>query len=182
MIQNIESDLAIERIFTHRSPTVFFFAETQVNLKGRRMQPFFQSAKFHRGKAAFVFVNMKGPRGKEVAEYFSIKSDRTLLAVSPVGEEDVEKYLYTGAWNQDDVRVWVQTFLDGKLERHFKSEEIPPATNAPVKTIVGKNYEEIVHKPNSHVLVEFYAPWCHHCKKVLYYCCRTHLLARWTLH
>ena len=88
------------------------------------------------------------------------------MAVTPVGEEDVEKYLYTGAWNQEDVRVWIQTFLDGKLERHFKSEEIPAPTNAPVKTIVGKNYEEIVHKPNSHVLVEFYAPWCHHCKKV----------------
>jgi len=167
MIQHIESDLTIERIFTHKSPTIFFFADKDINLKGKRMSPFFQAAEFHRGKAAFVFVNTKGVRGKEVTEYFAVKDDMTLMAVSPVGEEDVEKYLYTGAWNQEDVRVWIQTFLDGKLERHYKSEEIPAPTNAPVKTIVGKNYEEIVHKPNSHVLVEFYAPWCHHCKKVI---------------
>ena len=166
MIQNIESDLAIERVFTQRSSTVFFFAKTDVKMTTKQMKPYFAAAEFFRGKLAFVFANMNGLRGKEVANYFSVQSDRTLMAVTPVGEEDVEKYLYTGAWNQEDVRVWIQTFLDGKLERHFKSEDIPAPTNAPVKTIVGKNYEEIVHKPNSHVLVEFYAPWCHHCKKV----------------
>ena len=138
-------------------------------MSGKAAEPFVYSANHHKGNAAFVTVDLEGETGREISEYFGVSEKNTLMAVTPVGEEDVEKYLYTGAWNQEDVRVWIQTFLDGKLERHFKSEEIPAPTNAPVKTIVGKNYEEIVHKPNSHVLVEFYAPWCHHCKKVTSY-------------
>lgn len=144
-----------------------YFTEGKLNQDEKSAEPFVYSANHHKGNAAFVTVDLEGETGREISEFFGVSENNTLMAVIPVGEEDVEKYLYTGAWNQEDVRVWIQTFLDGKLERHFKSEELPIKTDSPVKYVVGKNYEEIVHRPNSHVLIEFYAPWCHHCKKVI---------------
>jgi len=38
--------------------------------------------------------------------------------------------------------------------------------NEAVKTVVAKNFDEIVNDPTKDVLIEFYAPWCGHCKSL----------------
>jgi len=48
-----------------------------------------------------------------------------------------------------------------------KSEEIPSEeeNSGPVRTIVGKSFDaEVIQAVEKDVLVEFYAPWCGHCK------------------
>ncbi|KAG8416935.1 protein disulfide-isomerase precursor [Metarhizium acridum] len=52
----------------------------------------------------------------------------------------------------------------GKIEPSVKSEPIPENQDDPVTIIVAKNYEQIVLDDKKDVLVEFYAPWCGHCK------------------
>lgn len=55
-------------------------------------------------------------------------------------------------------------FVSGKVEPSIKSEPIPESNDGPVTVIVAKNYEKIVMDDKKDVLVEFYAPWCGHCK------------------
>lgn len=35
-----------------------------------------------------------------------------------------------------------------------------------IQVVVGKNFDEIVNNPEKDVLIEFYAPWCGHCKNL----------------
>ena len=35
-----------------------------------------------------------------------------------------------------------------------------------IQVVVAKNFEEIVNNPDKDVLIEFYAPWCGHCKNL----------------
>lgn len=49
----------------------------------------------------------------------------------------------------------------------LKSEEpAPEDTTGPVIVLKGKSFDELVLKNTKDVFVEFYAPWCGHCKKL----------------
>lgn len=65
---------------------------------------------------------------------------------------------------EEDVGKFVQDFVDGKVSPSIKSEPIPETQEGPVEVVVAHNYEDVVINNNKDVLVEFYAPWCGHCK------------------
>lgn len=59
---------------------------------------------------------------------------------------------------------FVGDFVEGNVKPSIKSEPIPETQEGPVHVIVSHNYEAIVNDEDKDVLVEFYAPWCGHCK------------------
>jgi len=65
---------------------------------------------------------------------------------------------------EKDIGAFVDDFVAGKVEPSIKSEPIPESNDGPVTIIVAKNYQDIVINNEKDVLVEFYAPWCGHCK------------------
>jgi len=66
----------------------------------------------------------------------------------------------------DALARWAEQYLANEISPHIKSEPIPEDNNGPVKTIVAHTFDTIVNDASKHVLVEFYAPWCGHCKKL----------------
>jgi protein disulfide-isomerase A1 len=76
-------------------------------------------------------------------------------------------------WNEDSkeefnaatLKTFVSGSLDGSYDSWVKSEPIPENNDGPVTIVVGKNFDEVV-RAKKDVLVEFYAPWCGHCKKL----------------
>nr|XP_057915446.1 protein disulfide-isomerase A4 isoform X1 [Doryrhamphus excisus] len=66
----------------------------------------------------------------------------------------------------DVLRDFVTAFKKGKLKPIIKSQPVPKNNKGPVKVVVGKTFEEIVMDNEKDVLIEFYAPWCGHCKKL----------------
>ena len=69
-----------------------------------------------------------------------------------------------GDLTEKAVGKFVDDFVAGKVEASVKSEPIPEKQEGSVTVVVAKNYKEVVMDDKKDVLVEFYAPWCGHCK------------------
>ena len=54
----------------------------------------------------------------------------------------------------------------GEIDPYLKSEDVPESNDGPVKVAVAKNFDSLVTDSGKDSLVEFYAPWCGHCKKL----------------
>jgi protein disulfide isomerase len=69
--------------------------------------------------------------------------------------------------NAETLTSFVEKAMAGTYKTNVKSEPIPEENNEPVRTIVAKNFDEVIaDSSKSVILVEFYAPWCGHCKKL----------------
>jgi len=62
------------------------------------------------------------------------------------------------------VGKFVDDFLAGKVDPSVKSDPIPEKNDGPVTIIVAHNFNDVVINNEKDVLVEYYAPWCGHCK------------------
>jgi protein disulfide-isomerase A1 len=69
-------------------------------------------------------------------------------------------------FNKDSFVAFVEGVMAGTYEGNKKSEAIPAENNGPVTVVVGDNFNDIVMDSSKDVLLEFYAPWCGHCKSL----------------
>ena len=61
-------------------------------------------------------------------------------------------------------KEFLTSYLAGEISAFIKSEPVPESNDGPVTVVVGKNFDDIVMDESKDVLIEFYAPWCGHCK------------------
>lgn len=69
-------------------------------------------------------------------------------------------------FDEDEIREFLNKLKKGKLTPQIKSQAIPKKNTGPVKVVVGKTFDQIVLDKTKDVLIEFYAPWCGHCKNL----------------
>jgi len=125
------------------------------------------AAKEFKGKLLFVLVDCDVEDNKRVMEFFGITEEncpdmRVINMEKNMAKFAPEKSDLTA----DGVKAFVNGVLDGSIKRHLKSEEIPDNSGNAVKVVVGKNFNDLVLDPTKNVFVEFYAPWCGHCKSL----------------
>ncbi|XP_018008830.1 protein disulfide-isomerase A3 [Hyalella azteca] len=76
-----------------------------------------------------------------------------------------QKFVMKDEFSLESFESFLKQLKAGELEPFVKSEPIPEIQGN-VIVAVGENFDEVVTNSGRDALVEFYAPWCGHCKKL----------------
>lgn len=77
-----------------------------------------------------------------------------------------QKFSMSDEFSVENFEAFLKDLEGGALEPYLKSEPIPEDNSGNVKIAVAKNFDDIVTNNGKDTLIEFYAPWCGHCKKL----------------
>lgn len=132
------------------------------------LAPFKESAANFKGRVIFVLIDTDVDENERVMEFFGLKKENapTIRLIS-LGQDMTKYKPESTEFTSSVITQFVQDFFDKKIKPHLLSQDVPSDWDAqPVKVLVGKNFDSVARDRTKTVLVEFYAPWCGHCKQL----------------
>lgn len=159
-----------QKIFAdlNKSHMLFFISKTAEDYQ-EKYDIYKKVAEDFRFKVMFVVVDLDEDDHRRVIEFLGLKNESMpTLRIIRMTEMDLVKYKpETNEFSEEAVRKFAQDYLDKKVPVHYLSEDIPEDWDKnPVKILVGKNFDQVAFNKDKNVLVQFYAPWCGHCKQL----------------
>jgi protein disulfide-isomerase A1 len=154
-----------QKIFSEQTPALFLMVQSD-EASEKAHNAFKAVAPKLKGKWYISVSNIDEGLGGRLSEFVGIKREELpavrLLHPTPGGNP--RKFRFTEDITPENLYAFYESFTAGNLKPYMKSEPRVVEQTEAVFTVVGESFDEIVMDEETDVLVEFYAPWCGHCK------------------
>jgi protein disulfide-isomerase A1 len=160
------NDKAIDYIFKQQNPVVFIFRKDSDDAVNAAMK---EAAAASKDIIRFCYADLNQESNKRLGDYLGVvAADQPAVMIAHPNAEGVDKYKFTeGSISSETLQAFAVKFRSKQLEPFYKSQEIPEEPyDEGVRIIVAKNFESVVMDSTKDVMLEFYAPWCGHCKQL----------------
>ncbi|KAM8947357.1 LOW QUALITY PROTEIN: protein disulfide-isomerase [Pelodytes ibericus] len=147
---------------------ILFFLPKSASDYQEKLDNFKKAASSFKGQILFIFIDSDHTDNQRILEFFGLKKEECPAVRLITLEEEMTKYKpESDDLSAEKIKEFCDLFLQGKVKPHLMSQDVPDDWDkTPVKVLVGKNFEEVVYDERKNVFVEFYAPWCGHCKQL----------------
>jgi protein disulfide isomerase family A protein 3 len=114
-------------------------------------------------KAKLIFAVVNKAEFKDEVDKFGIAGFESGVVIED--HKNSQKFRMDTTFDSDAAATFVSNWLAGSVKPYIRSQPRPTQGEG-ATVVVGETFEEIVMDPSKDVLIEFYAPWCGHCKKL----------------
>ncbi len=126
------------------------------------------AASANAGKVVTVLAKYDDEAAAPVHEFFGFDKSSKTPQLAGFLASGGKKYMFPEgkSISADSLKEFAEAVVAGKAELKLKSAEVPaePYDEDGIRTLVGKNFDEITGDKSTHTLAYIGAPWCGHCK------------------
>lgn len=144
-------------------PLAYLFADPEAKDLQTQIDSIKSLAKSYKGKVNFVWIDAL--KFSAHAKALNIQGETwPAFAIQDIEQnlkyplEDISSDLVGKITN------FVSQYTSGSLKPSIKSEPVPKDQDGPVHILVADEFDKYINDDSTDKLVEFYAPWCGHCK------------------
>ena len=169
-----DCDQLMKVMFNKRIPAILLLRNGNDTQKTPNLDESFLSLAIkNRGTLQFCKSDLNSDFSKRIIRVANItkanaeKNEPTAVILDFVKGFNKWKFenFYT-EFNNDNLKLFLQTWIDGKMKPPIRSEEIPESQEGPVYKLVNKSFKKEVMDNDLNVFVKFYSPNCPHCIKL----------------
>merc|ERR1711981_828658 len=117
-------------------------------------------------QSKYIFATMNEDDFSEDIKAWNLEDSTEDTNIVLISGKKVYKYECEDGFSSKVLENFISDFENGEIERFVKSQKAPKKNNGPVKIVTGNTFDKIVMNKKHDVLIEFYAPWCGHCKQL----------------
>jgi protein disulfide-isomerase A1 len=145
-------------------PLAYLFVDPAVGHYEALVESFKPLAKEYQGKINFAWID--ADRFAEHGKSLNLAAQWPAFVIQDIQKQSKFPFDQSKEFSPESIAPFVKDFVDGKLEPSLRSQPVPEKQDEPVFVLVTKEFDQVVFDDSKDVLVEFYAPWCGHCKRL----------------